>query len=152
MRIISTITFIFLISTSLLADLKKPTPDLKPEDVVKIQLLSLMQNNEPYLNAGIDQTWEFAHPSNRAFTGPIQRFTQMMYTPSYSVMINHKTHDILNVKIEENSAYFFIELTSSDSKVFGFKWILQKVLDEGIYKNCWMTTSVSTPMPLSTSS
>jgi len=152
MRILKTIIFIFLISTSLLAEIKKPTPDIKPEDVVKIQLSSLMQNNEPYLNAGIEQTWEFAHPSNRAFTGPIQKFIQMMYTPSYSVMINHQKHDILEVKIKENSAYFFIELTASNGKVFGFRWTLQKVLDEGIYKNCWMTTSVSTPMPLSTSS
>ena len=110
MRIITTITCIFLFSTCLLAEVKKPTPDIKPEDVVRIQLTSLMKNNEPYLNAGIEQTWEFAHPSNRTFTGPIQRFTQMMYAPSYSVMINHEKHEILEVKLEENSAYFFIEL------------------------------------------
>ena len=152
MRIIATITFIFLFSTSLLADIKKPRPDIKPEDVVKIQLTSLMKNNEPYLNAGIEQTWEFAHPSNRAFTGPIQKFTQMMYTPFYVVMIDHIKHDIISVKMNENSAYFFIELTSADGQMYGFKWILNKVIEEGIYKNCWMTSSVSTPMPLSTSS
>ena len=82
MRNISTIIFLILLPTSLFAELKIPTPDIKPEDVVKIQLSSLMNNNEPYVNAGIEQTWEFAHPSNRAFTGPIQRFTQMMYAPS----------------------------------------------------------------------
>ena len=152
MRIITTITCIFLFSTSLLAEIKNPTPDMMPEEVVRIQLKSLMKNNEPYLNAGIKQTWEFAHPSNRAFTGPFHRFTQMMYAPSYAVMINHLKHDIHEVKLNENSAYFFIELTSDDGKIFGFKWILQKVLEEGIFKNCWMTTSVSTPMPLSTSS
>jgi len=152
MRIIATITFIFLFSTSLLADIKKPRPDIKPEDVVRIQLTSLMKNNKPYLNAGIEQTWEFAHPSNRAFTGPIQRFTQMMYAPSYVVMIDHIKHDIFEVKMNENSAYYFIELTSSDGRMFGFKWTLNKVIEEGIYKNCWMTSSVSTPMPLSTSS
>ena len=32
-----------------------------------------MKNNDPYLNAGIEQTWEFAHPSNRAYTGPLQK-------------------------------------------------------------------------------
>jgi len=152
MRIIATITFIFLFSTSVIADIKKPRPDIKPEDVVRIQLTSLMKNNKPYLNAGIEQTWEFAHPSNRAFTGPIQRFTQMMYAPSYVVMIDHIKHDIFEVKMNENSAYYFIELTSSDGRMFGFKWTLNKVIEEGIYKNCWMTSSVSTPMPLSTSS
>ena len=152
MQIIITITFIILFSTSLLAEIKKPTPDIKPEDVIKIQLSSLMKNNEPYLNAGIEQTWEFAHPSNRAFTGPIQRFTQMMYAPSYAVMLDHKKHDILEVKVDKNTAYFFIELTSIDGKMFGFRWTLEKVKEEGAFKDCWMTTSVSTPMPLSTSS
>ena len=111
-----------------------------------------MNNNEPYLNAGIEQTWEFAHPSNRAFTGPIQRFTQMMYAPSYAVMLDHKKHEIIKVKLDKNIAYFFIELTSTDGKIFGFKWTLEKVKEEGIFKDCWMTTAVSTPMPLSTSS
>ena len=152
MRFISTITFIILFSTSLLAELLKPTPEINPEEVVKIQLSSLMNNNEPYLNAGIEQTWEFAHPSNRAFTGPIQRFTQMMYAPSYAVMLDHKKHDIIEVKQDKNVAYFFIELTSTDGKIFGFKWTLEKVKEEGGFKDCWMTTAVSTPMPLSTSS
>ena len=152
MRFISTITFIILFSTSVLAELLKPTPEINPEEVVKIQLSSLMNNNEPYVNAGIEQTWEFAHPSNRAFTGPIQRFTQMMYAPSYAVMLDHKKHDILEVKIDNDIAYFFIELTSSDGKMFGFKWTLEKVEEEGVFKDCWMTTGVSTPMPLSTSS
>jgi len=152
MRFISTITFIILFSTSLIAELLKPTPEINPEDVVKIQLSSLMNNNEPYLNAGIEQTWEFAHPSNRAFTGPIQRFTQMMYAPSYAVMLDHEKHDILEVNLEKNIAYFFIELTSIDGKMFGFKWTLEKVKEEGIFKDCWMTTAVSTPMLLSTSS
>tara|TARA_B100000530_G_scaffold150865_1_gene94732 strand:- start:333 stop:791 length:459 start_codon:yes stop_codon:yes gene_type:complete len=152
MRFISTITFIILFSTSLLAELLKPTPEINPEEVVKIQLSSLMNNNEPYLNAGIEQTWEFAHPSNRAFTGPIQRFTQMMYAPSYAVMLDHKKHDIIEVKLDKNIAYFFIELTSTDGKIFGFKWTLEKVKEEGGFKDCWMTTAVSTPMPLSTSS
>ena len=152
MRFISTITFIILFSTSVLAELLKPTPEINPEEVVKIQLSSLMNNNEPYLNAGIEQTWEFAHPSNRAFTGPIQRFTQMMYAPSYAVMLDHKKHDIIEVKLDKNIAYFFIELTSIDGKMFGFKWTLEKVKEEGGFKDCWMTTAVSTPMPLSTSS
>ena len=152
MRFISTITFIILFSTSLLAELIKPTPEINPEEVVKIQLSSLMNNNDPYLNAGIEQTWEFAHPSNRAFTGPIQRFTQMMYAPSYAVMLDHKKHEIIEVKLDKNIAYFFIELTSIDGKMFGFKWTLEKVKEEGGFKDCWMTTAVSTPMPLSTSS
>ena len=76
----------------------------------------------------------------------------MMYAPSYAVMLDHSKHDILEVKLDNNTAYFFIELTSSDGKMFGFKWTLEKVEEEGVFKDCWMTIAVSTPMPLSTSS
>ena len=146
------IIFFFLFINISYADLVKPNSNLKPFDVLMIQLDSLKNNNIPYKDAGIEQTWEFAHPSNSAFTGPIQRFTQMMYAPSYAVMLDHKKHDIIEVKLDKNIAYFFIELTSIDGKMFGFKWTLEKVKEEGGFKNCWMTTAVSTPMPLSTSS
>ena len=152
MRLIFFVIYFSLYSTSLFAELVKPNPDIKPVDVIKIQLTSLMKNNDPYLNAGIEQTWEFAHPSNRVFTGPIQKFTQMMYAPSYAVMLNHLKHDIIDVKLDNNSAFFFIELTSEDGRMYGFKWTLEIVKVDGLYKNCWMTTSVSTPMLLSTDS
>ena len=67
-------------------------------------------------------------------------------------MINHEKHNILEVKVEENTAYFFIELTSDEGKMYGFQWTLNKVLEDGIYKNCWMTIGVSQPMLLSSSS
>ena len=145
-------SFFILLSKNVYGEMIKPDPSIGPKEVILIQLKALQKNNSPFDDAGIEQTWEFAHPSNRAFTGPIQRFTQMMYAPSYAVMLDHKKHDILEVKLEDNTAYFFIELTSIDGKMFGFKWTLEKVKVEGIFKDCWMTTAVSTPMPLSTSS
>jgi len=146
MRILKTIIFIFLISTSLLAEIKKPTPDIKPEDVVKIQLSSLMQNNEPYLNAGIEQTWEFAHPLNRQYTGPLSNFIKMMYSDSYSIMINHKKHNINLVEQGVNISFFLVELVDKTDNKFKFQWIVEKVLMDGELKNCWMTTSVSQPV------
>ena len=144
--------YILLATETVFAELLKPSSNLQPQEVISIQLNALRDNDNPYENAGIEQTWEFAHPSNRAFTGPIQRFTQMMYAPSYAVMLDHKKHEIIEVKLDKNIAYFFIELTSIDGKMYGFRWTLEKVKEEGGFKDCWMTTAVSTPMPLSTSS
>ena len=152
MRTLFISTIILILSSNANCELIIPNVSIEPSKVIEIQLTALQENNYPYKNAGIEQTWEFAHPSNRAFTGPIQRFTQMMYAPSYAVMLDHKKHEILEVKLEENIAYFFIELTSIDGKIFGFKWTLEKVKEEGGFKDCWMTTAVSTPMPLSTAS
>ena len=52
---------------------KKPNINIKPDQVIKIQLQGLMKNDSPYRDKGIEQTWEFAHPSNQRFTGPLSR-------------------------------------------------------------------------------
>ena len=81
------ILLLIIVTNIAFAELLKPNPKLKAEEVISIQLFALKKNNYPYKNAGIDQTWEFAHPSNRIFTGPLKKFTTMMYSPSYSIML-----------------------------------------------------------------
>ena len=83
------ILFAIFISDTTLAELLKPNPALKPNEVVSIQLNALKDNNNPYLNAGVALTWEFAHPSNRKYTGPLENFVKMMYTPSYIIILRY---------------------------------------------------------------
>ena len=66
------ILFAIFISDIAFAELLKPNPALTPIEVISIQLNALKDNNSPYLNAGVSQTWEFAHPSNRKYTGPLR--------------------------------------------------------------------------------
>lgn len=145
------ILFILFFSKITFAELIKPNPDLLPVEVVKIQLNALKINNIPFKDAGIKQTWEFAHPNNRRFTGPLPNFISMMHTPSYSVMLDHKEHNIIFVRNNDIQTFFFIELIDSKGVMLGFKWIVEKVFYEGDYENCWMTTSVSLPIQLSRS-
>ena len=145
------ILFILFLCENSFAELVKPNSRLLPEEVVLIQLMALQKNNIPYEDAGIEQTWEFAHPENRKFTGPLLKFISMMHTPSYATMLNHNEHDIILVKEYDTQTFFFVELISNQGVKAGFKWIVEKVLEEGKYINCWMTTSVSQPMMLSKS-
>ena len=89
------ILFAIFTSDIAFAELLKPNPALKPIEVISIQLNALKDNNNPYLNAGVAQTWEFAHPSNRKYTGPLENFVKMMYTPSYIIMLDHTDHNII---------------------------------------------------------
>lgn len=150
MRLLFTLLILILPKTTL-AELSKPHPDFLPEEVVSIQFNALQKNNTPFQNAGIEQTWEFAHPNNRKFTGPLSKFISMMQKTSYSIMLNHIEHNILLVKYSNIQAIFFIELIDNNGAKMGFKWIVEKVLDNGEYKNCWMTSSVSLPIKLSQS-
>ena len=148
MRFIPIIFFSLLYNFSVLADLMNPNPNIKPEEVIAIQLKALMDNDFPYQDAGISQTWEFAHPQNRQFTGPLSNFKQMMKSDSYVLMLDHINHNIIYVSESENIANYFVELTDKTGSKFGFTWTVKKVLTKGEFKNCWMTSGVSRPLPL----
>ena len=65
----------FLINTSAdSSEIIKPSINIKPAQVIKIQLEGLKKNDIPNKDQGIEQTWEFAHPSNQRFTGRLSRF------------------------------------------------------------------------------
>ena len=142
---------ILLIAKSTHSELLKPSPNLEPQEIISIQLKALKDNNNPYKNSGIEQTWEFAHPSNRKFTGPLSKFKKMMYSPSYKIMLDHLKHNIILVSEQENVSYFFIELTDKMGNEYGFQWTVEKVTINGKFNECWMTSDVSRPLLLAKS-
>ena len=146
------IVLFVLISLNLNAEMIKPDPSISAKDVISIQLKALQINNSPFEDAGIEQTWEFAHPNNRKYTGPLNNFIRMLKNPSYSMMLDHLEHNIIPVEEEETVSYYFVELTDINGKKYGFEWTVQKVIENGKYKDCWMTIGVSTPLPLSQAS
>ena len=79
------------------ADLVKPNNGIKPYQVIKIQLTGLMNNDIPNKNSGIEQTWEFAHPLNKKYTGPLARFINLLKSESYKMLINHLDSEIIEV-------------------------------------------------------
>lgn len=151
MKKLCIVLFFIVISFELKADLLKASTLLTPKQVIMIQLNALSKNDYPYENFGIQQTWEFAHPNNKLYTGPLSNFTSMMNSKSYSIMLNHLNHKITFVKGDENISYFFVELFDNKNNKFGFQWTVSKVKSDDQYNNCWMTIGVSTPMKLSNS-
>ena len=63
-------------------------------------------------------------------------------------MLGHTEHNIIFVSMNANIANYFVELTDKIGNKFGFTWTVEKVLKQGIYKDCWMTSGVSIPLPL----
>ena len=86
------------------ADLIKPNNGIDPFQVVKIQLISLKNNNDPTKDNGIEQTWEFAHPNNQKYTGPLERFIVMLKSESYKMLLNHLDHKIFELKLTNSAA------------------------------------------------
>ena len=151
-QIIFNILVIFLFSiTSLNAELIKPKSDIKPGKVVKIQLLGLQKNDLNYKDSGIEQTWNFAHPSNKKVTGPLNNFKRMLKGDSYKMMINHLSHTITQLGTGENWAQFEVIILDKEKIYHKFNWQVEKYTIEGPLKDCWLTTAVSQPVAIGSS-
>ena len=150
------VTFkVFFISAILIsnanAELIKPRSDIKPAEVVEIQLAGLQKNDQNFKDSGIEQTWNFAHPSNKKVTGPLDRFKRMIKGASYQMMINHLSHTITQLEKSDNLAQFEVIILDKDKIYHKFNWQVEKYLLDGPLKDCWLTTMVSSPIPLGSS-
>jgi len=142
------IAFFFILTNFSNADLIKPNANLKPYDVLMIQLNSLKNNNNSYKDAGIEQVWEFAHPTNKVSTGPLDRFKRMIYGDNYKILIGHENNKIIILKETTKQFVYKVYVLTENKKKYYYIWQIEKVEQEGKLKNCWMTTRVSEPIYL----
>ena len=56
----------------------EPSVNIKPSEVVQIVVDALRVNDPQTGDKGIATVWRFAAPSNKAITGPLARFSQMI--------------------------------------------------------------------------
>tara|TARA_S200000501_G_C20847466_1_gene754218 strand:- start:838 stop:1302 length:465 start_codon:yes stop_codon:yes gene_type:complete len=147
------IFFIVLITYSqfAFAELIKPNNGIEPVQVVKIQLRGLMKNDNPIKDSGIEQTWEFAHPNNQRFTGPIDKFKSMLKGASYSMLLNHKEHKVVEIYLTNEVAMYEVTIMDENKKYYKFQWKVEKYKSSGPLKDCWLTTSVSQPLGMGSS-
>ena len=144
------ILLLISISTSK-ADLLKPNNKIEPSEVVKLQLIGLQKNDLDFKDSGIEQTWNFAHPNNKKVTGPLPNFKRMIKGDAYQMMINHLSHTITQLGIDDNWAQFEVVILDKNKIYHKFNWQVEKYTLEGALKDCWLTTMVSNPIPLGSS-
>ena len=142
--------FSLLLSTSN-AEIIKPNSNIKPSEVVKIQLSGLQKNDFNFKDSGIEQTWNFAHPKNREVTGPLDNFKRMIKGDAYQMMINHLSHTITQLGTGDNWAQFEVIILDKEKIYHKFNWQVEKYSTDGPLKDCWLTTMVSNPIPLGSS-
>jgi hypothetical protein len=121
--------------------LPAPNTHLQPEEVVEIVLDALANNDTPYLDAGIETTFNFASPSNKTQTGPLERFAVMVKGPVYGVMVGHKSHELVETVVNNSRAYQLVRLITTGGAAvhFAFRLGLQP---DGEFEGMWMTEAV----------
>ena len=145
------LVFFFITISTSNAELLKPNSNIKPSEVVKIQLLGLQNNDEVFNDSGIEQTWNFAHPMNKQATGPLDRFKEMLKSNNYQMMINHISHTITQVRGGDDWVQFEVIILDKEKIYHKFNWQVEKFIEDGPLKDCWLTTMVSSPEPLGSS-
>jgi|TARA_Y100000389_G_scaffold27481_1_gene23588 hypothetical protein len=152
LQIIFKVLIIHLIffSTSI-AEILKPKSEIRPSEVVKIQLSGLQKNDLEFKDSGIEQTWNFAHPNNKKITGPLPNFKRMIKGDSYQMMLNHLSHTITELGSNDEWAQFEVIILDKNKIYHKFNWQVEKYTLDGALKDCWLTTMVSNPIPLGSS-
>ena len=133
------------------AELLNPSSAITPKEVIKIQLSGLQQNDLQFKDSGIEQTWNFAHPNNKKVTGPLNNFKRMIKSASYQMMIDHLSHTITELGGNNKSVQFEVIILDKNKIYHKFNWQVEKYTEEGSLKDCWLTTMVSSPIPLGSS-
>ena len=149
--IFKTIIFFLISITILKAEILIPSSDIKPSEVVKIQLMGLQKNDQYFQDSGIEQTWNFAHPNNKKVTGPLHNFKRMIKGDAYQMMLNHISHTITQLGSGDKWTQFEVIILDKDKIYHKFNWQVEKYIEEGKLKDCWLTTMVSNPIPLGSS-
>ena len=149
--IFSIVTILFLNISHSNADLKSPNNLILPAEVVKIQLVGLMDNDKDFKDSGIEQTWNFAHPNNKKNTGPLPNFKMMIKGNSYQMLIDHLNHTITELGNSDKWAQFEVIILDKNKIYHKFNWQVEKYTMDGPLKDCWLTTMVSNPISLGSS-
>ena len=134
-----------------IAEILKPKSEIRPSEVVKIQLSGLQKNDLEFKDSGIEQTWNFAHPNNKKITGPLPNFKRMIKGDSYQMMLNHLSHTITELGSNDEWAQFEVIILDKNKIYHKFNWQVEKYTLDGALKDCWLTTMVSNPIPLGSS-
>jgi hypothetical protein len=121
--------------------LPQPRPDLSPDEVIRIQLDAL-RDNDKSTDEGIATAFNFASPGNKVYTGPLSRFKQIVRNPVYNVMINHKRAVYESVVVSGNVAQQRVLIVGEESQTVIYTFTLSRQR-EARYRDCWMTDGVS---------
>ncbi len=119
----------------------QPHATLSPEMVVRIQMEAMGNNDEPYSDRGIEITWRFASPDNKIFTGPLDRFKAMIHGAVFEPMLNHKSVEYENLRIDGARAQLDVIVLTRENRYVGYRFGLS-LQKSPACDGCWMTDSV----------
>lgn len=119
----------------------EPSPDLSPDDVVKIQLDALQNNDLMRDNEGIRLAFRFASPQNQQVTGPIERFIDIIKGGDYAPMVGFERAEVGVMLVLGDYAQQRVRVINRRRGNATYIFTLSRQ-HEPPYSGCWMTDAV----------
>ena len=119
--------------------LSMPSPELSPEDVVRLQMRALSDNWPE--GRGVEQCFQFASPANRRITGPLDRFDAMVRSAPFRSLLDQRVTLIGRALVRDRRAAVLATFLDRNNQVRVFRFILSRQT-EPEYAECWMTDGV----------
>jgi len=116
----------------------EPSIEFSAQDVINIVVDALETNDAK--DSGIVIVFRFASPRNKASTGPLSRFTQMIKL-GFPEMLNHIGARFDPIEIHDDIAVQAVWLRTDNGAEYGYAFKLGKQ-QEGAFKGMWMTDAV----------
>ena len=119
----------------------RPQASLTAADVVRIQLQALRGNGPG--DKGIEVAFRFASPDNREATGPLARFARMIKQGPYALMLSFTAAEYGPVQVMEREARQRVTLFAPGLAPVTYVFYLQRQVEAGPLKDCWLTAGVA---------
>ena len=116
------------------------SPDMTPRQVVERQMESVRASS--FDIQALRVCYSLAAPSNRAVTGPFERFAQMIQSPSFYPMRTSDQWLVGDGVIEGELATVFVTVIDAAGLPHAFRFYLERQRIEP-HEGCWMTVSVN---------
>ncbi|MEE2893857.1 MAG: DUF4864 domain-containing protein [Pseudomonadota bacterium] len=140
---IGALAALVVLAGSVSSDDARPRPNhgLSPAEAVRAQVNALARNDHPFTDAGIEASWAFASPSNRAVTGPMPRFRTLFEGPVYGPMVDHIEARYSDPRQLGDRALVGVVVTDAGGEERGYLFELSRQ-GGGNCRGCWLTDSV----------
>jgi len=122
--------------------LPAPHTERTPEDVLKIVLEALRDNDDPHEDAGLRPAFNFASPRFRARVGgSLEEFVQELTDPINEPLVDHDETRRGRLEVEDSEGSERVIVVGDGGEVNTYEFYLEKV-DGGKYDGCWMIDAV----------
>ncbi len=121
--------------------LPDPSPNIRPDQILKIQLAALKHNTLLNSHDGMKAAYKFCSPLCRKALGGFSGFQELINETAYSVLLDFDQVEIQPIRAEEHVAWqrFTVSKLGRDSMQFEASLVRQQA---NPLTECWLTESV----------